>query len=76
MKGNYEDLQLTFGEHLKRLREAKALSLRSLAMRCNLDDSQISKIENGKTNIQLSTIFELAKGLDLQPKELLDFKFQ
>lgn len=74
MKNNYKDLQENFGLHLKRLREEKGLSLRSLASNCDLDDSQISKIENGKTNIQLSTLFELAKGLGIEPKELLKFK--
>ncbi|MGZ3834901.1 MAG: helix-turn-helix domain-containing protein [Mucilaginibacter sp.] len=74
MKNNYTNLQEKFGAHLKRMREGKSLSLRSLAANCNLDDSQISKIENGKTNIQLSTIFELAKGLGIEPKDLLDFK--
>jgi hypothetical protein len=31
-------------------------------------------MENGKTNLQLSSIFELAKGLEVNPKELLDFE--
>jgi transcriptional regulator with XRE-family HTH domain len=74
LKGNYGELQSKFGSHLKMIREERNLSLRSLAAKCDLDDSQISKIENGKTNIQLSTIFELAKGLDVEPKALLDFK--
>lgn len=74
MKSNYQELQERFGIHLKRIREEKGLSLRSLASNCDLDDSQISKIENGKKNIQLSTVFELAKGLNVEPKELLDFK--
>ncbi len=51
----------------------KGLSLRALAMNCDIDDSNISKIENGKFDVQLSTIIELAKGLDLPPKDLLDF---
>jgi transcriptional regulator with XRE-family HTH domain len=45
-----------------------------LAAKCDLDDSQISKIENAKWDVQLSTIFELAKGLEVNPKELLDFE--
>jgi transcriptional regulator with XRE-family HTH domain len=73
LKSKYKSLQESFGENLKRRREDKGFSLRSLAANCDLDDSQISKIENGKTNIQLSTIFELAKGLGVEPKELLDF---
>jgi transcriptional regulator with XRE-family HTH domain len=73
LKNTYKDLQEKFGAHLKKVREGKELSLRELASKCELDDSQISKIENGKTNIQLSTLFELSKGLDIKPKELLDF---
>lgn len=74
MKNNYAEIQERFGAVIKRIREEKGLSLRSLAANCELDDSQISKIENGKRNIQLSTIIELAKGLNVEPKELLDFK--
>lgn len=74
MKNNSEGLQKKFGERLKDIRQSKNLSLRVMAANCDLDDSQISKIENGKKNIQLSTIFELAKGLGIEPKELLDFK--
>ena len=74
MKGNYEKLQVAFGSRLKEIRESKNVSLMEVSMKCELDDSKISKIENGKFNIQLSTIFELAKGLEVEPKELLDFK--
>jgi len=73
LKNSFKELQERFGGNLKKLRELKGLSLRALAANCELDDSQISKIENGKTNIQLSTIFELAKGLEIEAKELLDF---
>ena len=62
-----------FGEHLKRLRVEKQLSLRKMATQCDIDDSNISKIENGHFNIQLTTIFELARGLGIDPKDLLDF---
>jgi transcriptional regulator with XRE-family HTH domain len=74
VKNNYQDIQEKFGAHLKKIRENKGYSLRILASNCNVDDSNISKIENGRYNVQLSTIFELAKGLGVEPKELLDFK--
>jgi transcriptional regulator with XRE-family HTH domain len=69
-----QDIQNKFGDKLKEIRESKKLSLRQMATNCDLDDSQISKIEHGKKNVQLSTIFELAKGLGVEPKDLLDFK--
>ena len=68
-------MNLRFGEHLKSVREGKGLSLRRLADLCNLDNSNISKIEHGKFDIQLSTIIELAKGLGVHPRELLDYSF-
>jgi transcriptional regulator with XRE-family HTH domain len=74
LKNNFSNIQLKFGSHLKSIREAQGLSLRGLASKCDLDSSKISKMENGKTNLQLSSIFELAKGLGVEPKELLDFK--
>jgi len=71
---DYSKLKEKFGTHLKKIRENKGFSLLDVDRRCDLDESNISKIENGKVNIQLSTIFELAKGLGVEPKELLDFK--
>ncbi len=66
-------IQKQFGANLQKIRMEKGLSLRALAANCNLDDSNISKIEQGKFDIQLSTLFELAKGLEVEAKELLDF---
>lgn len=74
LKTQVTHIQEKFGLHLKQLRESKGLSLRELAAKCDLDSSKISKMENGKTNLQLSSMFELAKGLGVEPKELLDFK--
>ncbi|RZL17271.1 MAG: XRE family transcriptional regulator [Pedobacter sp.] len=68
------DIQRKFGENLKKIRMQKGLSLRALAARCDIDDSNISKIENGYYNIRLSTLLQLAKALDILPNELLCFK--
>ncbi|TCC99985.1 helix-turn-helix domain-containing protein [Pedobacter psychroterrae] len=72
-KQKHEALQIQFGEHIQKIRLKKGLSLRSVAANCELDDSNISKIENGKFNVQLSTIVELAKGLGVEKRELLEF---
>jgi DNA-binding Xre family transcriptional regulator len=46
-----------------------------LSYNCSIDESKISKIEHGKFDIKMSTIFELARGLEIHPKKLLDFEF-
>lgn len=62
-----------FGETLKRLRLERDLSYRKMSQRCEIDYSDISKIGKGGVNIQLSTIFELAKALEVAPRELFDY---
>jgi transcriptional regulator with XRE-family HTH domain len=75
MNDQKDNLLLTrFGKHVKRLRENSGLSLREVSYRCNLDNSKISKIEQGKINITLSTVFELSLGLGVPANQLLDFK--
>lgn len=62
-----------FATHLSKLRQLKGLSQRQLALRCDVDFGKISKIESNKANLMLTTLFELAEGLDIHPKKLLDF---
>ena len=76
MKKDYTGIKIKFGEHLQKLREKKKLSLRDLASNCDLDSSNISKIEHGAFNVTLGTIIELAKGLEVHPYELLKVDFE
>ena len=70
-----KDFQILFGKQLEKLRTAKKLSYRQLAQRCDIDHSDISKIEKGGTNIQLSSVLQLAKGLNVHPTDLFNFDF-
>jgi transcriptional regulator with XRE-family HTH domain len=70
-KGNLKKL----GANIKRLREAKNLSLRELSYECDIDNSKISKIEKGQINITFTTILQLANALEVQPSELLKTEF-
>jgi transcriptional regulator with XRE-family HTH domain len=69
------EMNVRFGERLQSLRKEQGLSLRELADKCSLDNSNISKIEQGKFDIRLSTVIELAKALGKHPRELLDYDF-
>ena len=63
------------GIYLKHLRLNAGLSQDELAARCDLTKSNISNIENGKKDYFFTTFLEYAKGLDLQPRALLDNDF-
>lgn len=75
-KSSIELLKKAFGEHLQKIRTSKRKSLLELSYNCSIDESKISKIEHGKFDIKMSTIFELAKGLEIHPKKLMDFEFE
>ncbi len=62
------------GRHLRELREAKGFSQLDLAVRCNLEKTAISRIENGRTNITLKTSIIIALGLEVELSELYNFK--
>jgi len=72
-KEEIQELKVAFGENLRKIRESKNLSLLKLSYNCSIDESKISKIEHGKHNITLATIVELARGLEIAPKKLLEF---
>ena len=72
-KAELSAAQIKFGENLKAIREGKEMSLLDVSYNCSLDDSHISKIEQGKFNVTLGTMLELAKGLGVYPSELLNY---
>ena len=64
-----------FAAHLEKLRVDQGISQRELSSRCDVDYGKISKLENNKANLTLTTLIELAEGLGMHPKALLDIDF-
>lgn len=60
---------------LKKIRIEKGLSQRELSSRCDVDYGKISKIEGNKANFTITTLIELAEGLEVHPKDILDIDF-
>ncbi|PCI48066.1 MAG: transcriptional regulator [Alphaproteobacteria bacterium] len=60
-------------QQIKEARETKGLSQRALSEKVGIPQSHISRIENGAVNLQLSSLIELARVLELElilvPKE-------
>jgi ribosome-binding protein aMBF1 (putative translation factor) len=67
---------IAFGKHLKKLREHKDLSQRDLADVAKIKFSQIGRIERGEQNTSISTLYALAKALEIPPTKLLAFDFK
>lgn len=58
-------------EHLKRIRETRALSRKDLAGQSDVDESTIYRAERGQTKLRPSTVRKLAQALGVSPDELM-----
>lgn len=63
-----------FGLLVKKHRESKKFTLEDMEFHTGIDSSDFNKIEQGKTNITFRTFLKVCVGLEIQPKDLLDFK--
>jgi transcriptional regulator with XRE-family HTH domain len=62
---------MTFGEHIRKLREQKQLLLREVASQMNIDTALLSKIERGTRFARKEQVEDLAKALNESENELL-----
>ncbi|MDR3711752.1 MAG: helix-turn-helix transcriptional regulator [Puia sp.] len=60
-----------FGRRLRTLREQRNLSPGELAKSSGMEAAHLVKIEEGRSNPLFSTILALARGLGVEPGELL-----
>lgn len=65
-----------FGKNLRRIRLSKDISMQTLAYTINVEYSQISRIELGKINTSIGTVYEIANALEVSLKELFDFEVE
>ncbi len=65
------ELELVFGELLKKYRLQTGMSQESLAFQAELDRTYISLLEHGKRQPTLTTLFALSKALQLKPSEFI-----
>ena len=68
-----EGLKL-LAQRLKQLRSEKKITQEELAYRSELTLSQIARIETVKINPTVSTMFRIAKALEVNISELFDFE--
>ena len=71
---NTSSIQAQFGAHLKKLRLQSGLSQEAFADKCGLDRTYVSGIERGVRNPTLEVLNVLAQGLEIEIKNLFEFK--
>lgn len=66
------DARETFAYNLRRERKRLKLSQEALGFRCDLNTSEISRLERCARDPRLATIVKLARALEVPPAKLLD----
>ncbi len=68
-----QKLQIALGNRIKTLRESKNVSQQDIAGLCNIEKSNFSRIEAGRTNPTIYTLSKIADNLNVPLTELVDF---
>jgi transcriptional regulator with XRE-family HTH domain len=71
-----EHLMIALGKRVQEIRESKGLSQVDLAgkMLGKFDTTNISRIESGRTNPTIFTLFRIAEALEIPLHQILIFK--
>lgn len=72
------DLLKLFGKRIKELRLEKGMSQVDLVskMQGNIDTTNISRIESGRTNPTIYSLYRLSEALEIPMNELMNFKIE
>ncbi len=65
------DLYKLLGDNIRARRAAKLMTQQTLADLCNMEKSNISRIERGQTNITIKNLYQIACGLETTMCDLL-----
>jgi transcriptional regulator with XRE-family HTH domain len=67
------DMRGLVGRNLLKIRLEKGLSQEELAARAGFNQHYISEMEAGKRNPTITSLYEIAEGLGVEPVELVKF---
>lgn len=64
-------LQKRFGDHLRKVREQAGITAAELSRRCDMERSNIARLEAGRSNPSLYIIKKICSGLEMELDEFL-----
>ena len=65
---------IAVGNRLREVRKKKAMTQEDVAHKAGIAVSQVGRIERGKLNPSISTIFVIALAMEIEPKDLFEFE--
>lgn len=72
-RDNSKELIKKIGQNIKRIRLEKGIKQIDLATQINIEDSALRRIESGRTNPTVNTLYIIAEALGIDVVDLFDF---
>jgi transcriptional regulator with XRE-family HTH domain len=69
---NYNDEINSITQKIKKIRISKNMSIQELAYKCDIERSNMSRIEAGHTNITIKTLCKICTALNISLSTLFD----
>jgi len=73
MESVFEKELENLGKRIKQLRKHRKLRLLDLELLSGVNDSDISRYERGKENVEFHTLYKLAKALQVEIRDVTDY---
>lgn len=74
MELKYKDYYRMVGLNIAYYRRLANFTQDMLAAKLGMEQSNLSRIENGGVGLSLDMLFRIAEALEVEPKKLLDFR--
>jgi len=65
------ELNKQIGKRIRQLREQKNISQQELAVLCDFEKSSMSRIEAGRTNPTIYTLYKISQALAVSVKDII-----
>lgn len=72
---NEKELLWRIGQRVKQIREEKGITQQSIANNIDTDRANISRLESGRVDSRISTLFRIATDLDVPLPTLLEIDY-
>lgn len=69
-------IEVKFGKKLRTLRLKQKITQEELSFRSRLSKNYISDVECGRRNVSLKALEQIALGLNVKLKDLMDFELE
>ncbi|MBO7311355.1 MAG: helix-turn-helix transcriptional regulator [Alistipes sp.] len=69
---SYEEIIRSIAKKIKEIRQSKGLSVQEVAYRCDIERSNLSRLEAGKTNMTIKTLCIICTALNIKLSDLID----